>query len=1097
MMKSGKSEYNKRDKPPELREKNEPKTGIIPEDISALSHEELKEVYHKLRIHQTKLELENEKLKKAESRLLYQSEILAHIHDAVIGLDRSLVVTEWNKAAEELYGWSVQEALGRNVNELIRPEETLKHPSVIIKEVDEDGRYLGERIHHHRNGRLLWIEATVLPLKGASGEINGYVVANRDITERKRIDDELLQLNGTLKALSKSSQAMMLAQSESQYLEEVCKIVTEDCGHAMVWIGFAENDENKTIRPVANAGFEEGYLETLKLTWADTERGRGPTGTAIRTGKPGGCKNMLTDPRFKPWREDAIKRGYASSIVFPLMAEGKAFGAISIYSRKPDPFTKNEVELLSELSADLAHGITAIRMCMAQTKIEEALARERANLQTMFDVVNVGMLLIDREGVVKRINDTVSRWVGKDFSECYSGQPGDILGCIHAISHPQGCGHTSYCFSCPIRATFESVFRNRESIHNVETELSVTVDGKVVHMWIEVSADPLVLDEQPHVILVLNNITERKQAEEALRESGERFRRLFDDDLTGDYLASPDGKLLLSNPAFARLFGFSSVEDESGTSIEVLYPHPEMWRDFVDRLRKEKRIESFESERIRLDGSKIHVIENAAGTFDENGELDEIHGYIFDITERKQADKEIKSVARFPEENPNPVLRVSFEGTILFANKASDTLLETWGVRSGESLPGQWRESIREVQRTGKGLLKVSKFGERIFTLNFVFIPGFEYVNIYCLDITERKQAEEALVETKDYLDKLLNYANAPIIVWNPDMRITLFNRAFEKLTGYSAEEVIGRELAVLFPPESKEQSLESIARTAGGEYWETVEIPIRRKNGEVRIALWNSANITASDGLTIVATIAQGQDITERKKAEEKLRETNKELEQFAYVASHDLQEPLRSVNSFTELLERRYRDQLDERAKEYIGFIVDGASRMQRLIQDLLAFSKVGRINSEPSFISCNEIIERVYGNIKESIEETGAEISHGDLPVLYANETSLTQLFQNLIGNAVKFHKEGVSPRVHVSAQRKESEWLFSVKDNGIGINKKYFGKLFVIFQRLHGRDEYPGTGIGLAICKKIVESYGGRIWVESSEGEGATFYFTFPV
>jgi signal transduction histidine kinase/ActR/RegA family two-component response regulator len=185
--------------------------------------------------------------------------------------------------------------------------------------------------------------------------------------------EELRRLNRTLRALSNSSQAMLRSTDEAAYLRQVCRIVVDDCGHAMVWIGFAEEDPDKTVRPVAYAGFEEGYLEALRLTWADCERGRGPTGTAIRTGKPNACTNMQTDPRFAPWREDAVRRGYASSIVFPLMAAGRAFGAISIYSRETDPFSEQEQELLAELANNLAHGITALRSRAAHQRAEEAL----------------------------------------------------------------------------------------------------------------------------------------------------------------------------------------------------------------------------------------------------------------------------------------------------------------------------------------------------------------------------------------------------------------------------------------------------------------------------------------------------------------------------------------------------------------------------------------------------------------------------------------------------------------------------------------------------------------------------------------------------
>ena len=185
---------------------------------------------------------------------------------------------------------------------------------------------------------------------------------------------ELGRLNRTLKALSNSNQALIRSKDESQFLGEVCQIIVRDCGHALVWIGYAEGDEAKTVRPVAHAGFEEGYLETLNITWADTERGRGPTGTAIRTGKPCHCKDMQTDPRFGPWREQALKLGYGSSLVLPLMTGGRAFGAITIYSRQAGAFAEDEVELLGDLADDLAYGIGALRLRAEHARAEEESA---------------------------------------------------------------------------------------------------------------------------------------------------------------------------------------------------------------------------------------------------------------------------------------------------------------------------------------------------------------------------------------------------------------------------------------------------------------------------------------------------------------------------------------------------------------------------------------------------------------------------------------------------------------------------------------------------------------------------------------------------
>jgi light-regulated signal transduction histidine kinase (bacteriophytochrome) len=222
-------------------------------------------------------------------------------------------------------------------------------------------------------------------------------------------------------------------------------------------------------------------------------------------------------------------------------------------------------------------------------------------------------------------------------------------------------------------------------------------------------------------------------------------------------------------------------------------------------------------------------------------------------------------------------------------------------------------------------------------------------------------------------------------------------------------------------------------------------------------------------------------------------LNRSNLELEQFAYIASHDLQEPLRMVASYTQLLSRRYKGKLDSDADEFIAFAVDGANRMQRLIQELLAYSRVGKNGQELQDISSEEALLRALMNLRVTIEESGAHVTHDPLPRVMADENQLILLFQNLIGNGIKYQRTGI-PRIHISAQKAdEGKWLFSVKDNGLGIEEKFFEKIFGMFQRLHKREEFAGTGMGLTICKKIVERHGGIITVESQPGQGSTFSF----
>ena len=280
--------------------------------------------------------------------------------------------------------------------------------------------------------------------------------------------------------------------------------------------------------------------------------------------------------------------------------------------------------------------------------------------------------------------------------------------------------------------------------------------------------------------------------------------------------------------------------------------------------------------------------------------------------------------------------------------------------------------------------------------------------------------------------------------------------------------------------------------------------VPVFRKNAIVAIlGVGNKpVNYTEAEAelVTFFADLAwttaeSKRDKQNLQKANEDLARSNSELERFAYVASHDLQEPLRMVTSYLQLLERRYKARLDGDALEFINYAVDGSNRMKTLINDLLAYSRVGTHSKEHIPTDLEAVLGRVLQILQTSMEETNAQITHDPLPVVMGDEGQLEQLFQNLVGNAIKFHGDE-APRVHIGVKKEKQGWLFSVRDNGIGIDPQFYERIFIIFQRLHNREEYAGTGIGLAISKRIVEKHGGRIWIESEPGKGSTFYFTIP-
>ena len=398
------------------------------------------------------------------------------------------------------------------------------------------------------------------------------------------------------------------------------------------------------------------------------------------------------------------------------------------------------------------------------------------------------------------------------------------------------------------------------------------------------------------------------------------------------------------------------------------------------------------------------------------------------------------------------------------------------------------RERFDTLHRTKSGEIRNVAVYKQALT-----IGGRQYLYAIFRDITELRQAQEESA----FKAKLLDASSDSIFLVNLEGKIVFVNEAAFTTRGYQRQEMIGMTVAALDTPEFASQVGGRIQQIL--EHGESVfESAHRCKDGSVMPIEIHAQSIEVKGERLILSTI---RDISERKRGEEALRKyavslerSNQELEHFAYVASHDLQEPLRKIGSFTELLARKYQDRLDDKAGTYINYIVDGAHRMQILINDLLSFSRVTTKGREFAAVDCNQLLQRVQRDIELAAQESGARIKVHELPTVLADEVQLGQVFQNLIVNAIKYRDQDHAPEIELAARKSGGEWIFSVSDNGIGIEAQHFERVFQLFQRLHTREEYSGTGIGLALCKKIVERHGGHIWVESTPGQGSTFYFT---
>jgi PAS domain S-box-containing protein len=622
---------------------------------------------------------------------------------------------------------------------------------------------------------------------------------------------------------------------------------------------------------------------------------------------------------------------------------------------------------------------------------------------------------------------------------------------------------------------------------------------------------------------IQRDITNRKHAEEELRQSQQNLTDFVENAIVCLHWVASDGTIVWANQAELDLLGYTR-EEYIGHSITEFHANQTAIEDILQRLLSNQPVQGYETDLRCKDGSIRHVLIDSNSSW-KNDQFVRTRCFTRDITDRKRAEAALRqSEQKF---------RAIFDGTFQFmgvldpegrVTEANRTALDAIAAKL-EDVVGQlfwttpwWTHSPilqgqlkQAIARAAKGELvrfeaehiladETSVFVD--FTLKPVFDESGKVIMLIPegRDISDRKQIEEDLRESEQRLQALLDNSTAVIYMKDIQGRYMMMNRSYETLFHLDRNEVKGKTDQDLFPKEIADVFQSNDREViAAGVALEKEEVAPQDDGLHTYLSI--KFPLFDAEGV-IYAVCGMSTDISERKKAEVELQNqqqdlarSNNELQQFAYVASHDLQEPLRMIISYLELLERRYKGQLDAKADQFIAYAVDGATRMQTLINDLLSYSRVGTRGQDWESVACEKIVKHVLTNLQVAITQSEAIITHDSLPQVNADPSQLTQLFQNLISNAIKFKGQD-PPKIHIGANCINDKWLFSVCDNGMGIDTQYMDKIFIIFQRLHSRTEYPGTGIGLAVCKKIVERHGGTIWVESQPNQGSTFFFTLP-
>lgn len=724
-----------------------------------------------------------------------------------------------------------------------------------------------------------------------------------------------------------------------------------------------------------------------------------------------------------------------SLTVSPLLDANANVAGMSIIARDITERKKIEAELETHRRhlEEMVHRRTEELARANAALLEEIKERKRAEIelrasetfkQAILNSLTAHIAVLDQDGRIIDVNDP---WL--EFAR-HNG-PVHLAGVALGANYLDVCRHAAHN-NDPLA---------REALDGIQHVLTGASRSFVLEYpchspseqrWFLMTVSPTA--ETGGAVVAHLNITQRKEAEQALRASEEQFRFLFDNSLDAIFLTVPNGDVIAANPAACVLFGMAEDELRSAGRKAIFDPADPRISAALEERARTGRVQT-ELTGIRNDGTHfpVEVSSVVVGSGRQRSYV-----ILRDITERKRA------------EEANCRQSQILEGINAVLNAALVAETE-------EALASACLEIAEQITQSTFGF--IGRLNENGLEDIAISNPGWDACAI--LDENGHRWSPRSL-EIKGIYGRVLAGAKGLFtndLAHHPD-RIGL----------PSGHPPLDAFLGVPLAREGQVVGMIAVGNRQGG-YSETEQ--------ELLEAL----------APAIVEAFL-------RKRAEREIIRSNRELEQFAYVASHDLQEPLRQVIAFTQMLETRYGDRLDTSASEFISFIVEGSKRMEALIQDLLTFSRIGRGGRKRTFTDIQETIDAALKNLVVRMHETNAAITCDPMPTLRVDALQITQVFQNLIGNALKFHGEA-APQIHIGARNEGNTWLFFVSDNGIGFDTRYATRVFEVFQRLHNRDTYPGTGIGLPICKRVIENHGGKIWAESTPGKGSTFYFTLPV
>lgn len=925
-------------------------------------------------------------------------------------------------------------------------------------------------IAERKDGEKEVVLLTKVPLKDSGGITKGLIGIARNISENYALEQEQKLVFNIIQSFNEFPE---LQPGLRETIKAIAHFFQFEAAEA--WeVGYDKRNLQRVATFNADLWKEKGEGEIISFGL-----GEGLPGKCWEAGELLVWKQLQEDERFL--RKYSVQEGKViTGIGVPVIFRGDVISVLTFFGKNEIPSDSSLVKTLGRLSLQVS---ADIQRKMVETRLNK-LFQNSPNL--------VG--IISKDGYLQQVNPSFSRIFGYSEEE--------------------------------LLQTYYLEFIHPEDIKASQQSLQEMFSGKIVDFqnrcrtkdgnwrWITWRASEII-NEEGVIYLFGVDITPLKNSNLQLY----KYRNIFESSKDAIGMLNLDSGEIYMNKAFQKVSGYSEEEFDGIESLKNLYAEKEAAGEMFAELLQGNFWDGDLELRSKFDEVLDYHL-SAGPIFNEKNELIAIFGIHNDISERKKYEAEIRNYSR----KINNILggitdaftTISPEGEVIMWNEAAERLTsldkeDILGQNIWELFPVLKKQlfykKFQEALETGKQVDYEELWAANNRWIAVTAYPNEEGVSAFFRDITNKRNVEEEIRIAKERYDLISRVTREAVYDWDLKTYTLEWSEAYYTVFGYersSSEKNIQKWKEKVHPDdlEGLLEHLHHSLQNSSDKEWEN-EYRMFRPNGEIAY-VFERGFIIRDDSGEPVRMIGSIQDVTELRQNEKTLEKLNKdleiradelmalnvELEQFAYIASHDLQEPLRMVTSFLSQLQKKYESQLDEKAQRYIHFAYDGATRMRKIILDLLEYSRAGRKQLKPEEVDLNDLIS----DIEKLCQKSEARIKYEKLPTIKIARTPLQQVLINLISNSLKYSKSDIKPVIEVKVEEKESKWLFTIADNGIGIDPDFHHKIFVVFQRLHQKEEYSGTGIGLAICKKIIEKLEGKIWLESEEGKGSKFYFT---